>query len=764
MTPHTVGPMPAHSPVVAAEATEALRLVSARPRRDLPRGAAGGHRGTGRAATPSARRPAHRMGQVRGCNIVATALLRAAGSGPTVIVSPLLALMRDQVAAAERAGIRAVTMNSANPEDWADVAKALTTDDVDLLLVSPERLNNPRFREEQLPGLALVRGLLVVDEAHCVSDWGHDFRPDYRRIPDLLTKLPPDRRCSRPPRRPTPSGHRRRRAAGRRRPRRAHPPRVPGPLAAAARRPGARRARAAVGLAGRPARRPDRQRHRLHAHRLRGRGRRDGAAPVTTCRLHRPHRPGRPATAGEALRDNGMKALVATCALGMGFDKPDLGFVVHLGAPASPVAYYQQVGRAGRATERADVLLLPGPEDRESGATSPRPPCRPGGGRRGADRAGRVGAAVVHPRAGGRGRLRRTRLELLLKYSTSTVRSPRSPGAGRRPGCLGVRRRALRAGRRGPGPRAGAMLAYERGESCRMEFLQRALDDDTAVPCGRCDRCAGSSFEPTLPPAPSTPRATAGRWAPRSSRGASGRRHVAAGSPGPAGSRPTRRVAGARGRAADRPRLGSGCVACSRGTPRRRGPPPGLRRGAPGLGLGRATGRRGGDAVARAALAGRFGGPGDRVDRPAADFGTLELLDGARPGGRAATAPSGWPALGPVRRRPPLAAALRQADGPCSWSTTSSTRGGRSPSRSRRCGRPVRTACCRSRSPPSRDAHHVTGCQSRPSSQSSSASTHRHRRVTVASAEDTSHDQWRSGPPTRCSRTNEPSPSRSVWA
>src|SRR6186713_1630613 len=124
--------------------------------------------------------------------VVATALLRAAGSGPTVIVSPLLALMRDQVSAAERAGIRAVTMNSANAEDWADVARALAADEVDLLLVSPERLNNPRFREEQLPGLARRCGLLVVDEAHCVSDWGHDFRPDYRRIRDLLAGLPAD--------------------------------------------------------------------------------------------------------------------------------------------------------------------------------------------------------------------------------------------------------------------------------------------------------------------------------------------------------------------------------------------------------------------------------------------------------------------------------------------------------------------------------------------------------------------------------------------
>ena len=123
---------------------------------------------------------------------VATALRRAQGAGPTVIISPLLALMRDQIAAAERAGIRAVTMNSANAQDWDVVREALAADAVDVLLVSPERLNNPRFRDEQLPDLARRCGLLVVDEAHCVSDWGHDFRPDYRRIRDLLAGLPAD--------------------------------------------------------------------------------------------------------------------------------------------------------------------------------------------------------------------------------------------------------------------------------------------------------------------------------------------------------------------------------------------------------------------------------------------------------------------------------------------------------------------------------------------------------------------------------------------
>src|SRR5688500_18837966 len=121
---------------------------------------------------------------------VATLLLRAQGAGPTVIVSPLLALMRNQIAAAERAGIRAVTINSTNIESWEPINDAIRAGEVDVLLVSPERLNNPGFRDEVLPRLAATCGLLVVDEAHCISDWGHDFRPDYRRLRTLLAELP----------------------------------------------------------------------------------------------------------------------------------------------------------------------------------------------------------------------------------------------------------------------------------------------------------------------------------------------------------------------------------------------------------------------------------------------------------------------------------------------------------------------------------------------------------------------------------------------
>ena len=121
---------------------------------------------------------------------VATKLLREGGAGPTVIVSPLLALMRNQIAAAERAGIRAVTINSTNIDQWQPIHDQIHAGEVDVLLVSPERLNNPGFRDEVLPRLAATCGLLVVDEAHCISDWGHDFRPDYRRLRTLLAELP----------------------------------------------------------------------------------------------------------------------------------------------------------------------------------------------------------------------------------------------------------------------------------------------------------------------------------------------------------------------------------------------------------------------------------------------------------------------------------------------------------------------------------------------------------------------------------------------
>ena len=433
---------------------------------------------------------------------VATALLRANGAGPTIIVSPLLSLMRDQIAAATRAGIRAVTMNSANTLDWAQVRQALTEDAVDVLLVSPERLNNPAFRVEQLPDLAARAGLLVVDEAHCVSDWGHDFRPDYRRIGDLLRALPPGT----PVLATTATANARvvadvQRELGGEQPSGAAYPRqevrtIRGGLARPSLRLGVLPSLGAEGRLGWLL---------THLGELPGSGivytlTVAAAEDLASTLAEAGHRvaaytgrtdPAERERLEQALRDNEVKALVATSALGMGFDKPDLGFVVHVGAPSSPVAYYQQIGRAGRATERADVLLMPGAEDRDIWAyfASVSMPTQ--------DRARAVIDALA---AAGRPLstaaleavvdIRRTRLELLLKVLDVDGAVRRVSGGWLATGDPWTydaeRYERVAAARRAE---QQLMLDYERTGECRMAFLQRCLDDPTAADCGRCDTC-----------------------------------------------------------------------------------------------------------------------------------------------------------------------------------------------------------------------------------------------------------------------------------
>ncbi|MEJ7796689.1 MAG: RecQ family ATP-dependent DNA helicase, partial [Nocardioides sp.] len=295
---------------------------------------------------------------------VATLLLRSQGSGPTVIISPLLALMRNQIAAAERAGIRAVTINSTNIEQWEPIHTAIAAGEIDVLLVSPERLNNPGFRDEVLPRLAATCGLLVVDEAHCISDWGHDFRPDYRRIRTLLAELPDGI----PVLATTATANQRvtddvavqlgRDVAVLR-----------GSLDRESLRLGVVRLKTAqlrlAWLADHLAEQPGSgivycltvAATQEVADYLRSRGHAVAAYSGQTEATER-------LSLEQDLLDGRVKALIATSALGMGFDAT-LGFVVNLGAPASPVAYYQQVGRAGRGTDEATVVLLPAIEDRD---------------------------------------------------------------------------------------------------------------------------------------------------------------------------------------------------------------------------------------------------------------------------------------------------------------------------------------------------------------------------------------------------------------
>ncbi|RNL87673.1 RecQ family ATP-dependent DNA helicase [Halostreptopolyspora alba] len=431
---------------------------------------------------------------------VATALRRAQGAGPTVIISPLLALMRNQIAAAERAGIRARTINSANTAEWERAYADITTGEVDVLLVSPERLNNPDFRDRVLPELATGAGLVVVDEAHCVSDWGHDFRPDYRRIRTLLGDLP--------------------RGV---------------PVLATTATANARVTRDVAEqlelgddsetLVLRGA--LDRQSLRLsvvdlpdsttrwawlaqHLDRLPGSGivytLTVAAATETAAFLaERGYAvrsysgrsdPEERQRAEDDLLTNRVKAVVATSALGMGFDKPDLGFVVHLGAPQSPIAYYQQVGRAGRGVERAEVVLLPGREDRDiwnhftSMAFPPEETVR-----RTLDVLADSEGPVSLPRLETRVDLGRSRLEQMLKVldvdgaarrvrgGWTTTGVPWTYDAERYAAVTAAREREQRA-----------MLDYIGTEGCRMEFLRRQLDDPEAAPCGRCDRCTGRAW------------------------------------------------------------------------------------------------------------------------------------------------------------------------------------------------------------------------------------------------------------------------------
>lgn len=430
---------------------------------------------------------------------VATALLRELGEGPTVIVSPLLALMRNQIAAAERAGINAVTVNSANPEEWEQIYAQVAEGVVDVLLVSPERLNNPDFRDQILPELAESAGLVVVDEAHCISDWGHDFRPDYRRLRTMFEELPEGV-----------------------------------PVLATTATANARVTHDVAEQLGENTlvlRGPlERESLHLNVVRLRGAEQRlawlaqtlhelPGSGIVYTLTVaatqeiaaylrEQGHEvaaysgqteQAERLAAEQALLDNKIKALVATSALGMGYDKPDLGFVVHVGAPQSPVAYYQQVGRAGRGVERAEVILLPGAEDREiwayfaSLAFPPEPVVRTvlaaleGGGV--------LSTAALENRVD----LSRSRLETMLKVLDVDGAVRRVKGGWEATGeawDYDADRYARVAAEREAEQRA--MLDYLDTTGCREEFLRRRLDDDTATPCGRCDNCTGAHRSPEV--------------------------------------------------------------------------------------------------------------------------------------------------------------------------------------------------------------------------------------------------------------------------
>jgi ATP-dependent DNA helicase RecQ len=451
---------------------------------------------------------------------IATALLREAGAGPTLIVSPLLALMRNQIAAAERLGLRAHTINSTNREDWALVRDRLGAGTVDLLLISPERLNNPQFRDEMLPLFATSVGLLVIDEAHCISDWGHDFRPDYRRVEDMLERLPGRE-----------SGRGALWLASGREP--DSPVAVLGTTATANDRVVADVAsQLAEGDAGqlRIYRGPLARRslrlevlelpqpaQRLawlatHVPALPGSGiiytltRRDAeqvakflsGRGIAAVAYSGEHETETRISIEDRLLDNQVKAVVATSALGMGYDKADLSFVVHYQAPGSVISYYQQIGRAGRGIEHADIVLLRGGEDRaiQDFFIEQAFPAREHvaavlddlDAAGDAGRTARELTAVVNLGLG--------RIEAMLKILDVE-------GAVARAGSRWVlvpdadwrydaeRYAQVTALRRAE---QRAMASFGSDGRCLMRVLQEELDDPAPADCGRCSVCAGPRF------------------------------------------------------------------------------------------------------------------------------------------------------------------------------------------------------------------------------------------------------------------------------
>ncbi|ANH93834.1 recombinase RecQ [Streptomyces sp. SAT1] len=427
---------------------------------------------------------------------VATALLRRRGAGPTVIVSPLLALMRNQVESASRAGIRARTINSANPEEWDTIYGEVERGETDVLLVSPERLNSVDFREQVLPKLAATTGLLVVDEAHCISDWGHDFRPDYRRLRSVLAGLAPDV----PVLATTATANARVTAD-------VAEQLGTGASEALVLRGSLERESLRLGVV----RLPDAA-HRLawlaeHLEELPGSGiiytltvaaAEEAAAHLRQRGFTVASYTGRTENADrlqaeEDLLANRVKALVATSALGMGFDKPDLGFVLHLGSPSSPIAYYQQVGRAGRGVAHADVLLLPGKEDeaiwRYFADTAFPPEAQV---RQTLTALADAGRPLSVPALEAVVDLRRSRLETMLKVLDVDGAVKRVKGgwiSTGEPWSYDAERYAWVARQRAAEQQA--MRDYVTTSRCRLEFLRRQLDDEGAAPCGRCDNCAG---------------------------------------------------------------------------------------------------------------------------------------------------------------------------------------------------------------------------------------------------------------------------------
>ncbi len=430
---------------------------------------------------------------------LATRLLRDQGEGPTILISPLLALMRNQIEAAGRIGIRAETINSTNTDAWRRIERGIREDKVDILLISPERLANESFRQDVLAALADRVGLFVVDEAHCISDWGHDFRPDYLRIVRVLQAMPGNMPIL------TTTATANDRVVEDVATQIGHNVDISrGPLARASLRlqnvampsPTARLAWLAQHLPDLPGsgiiytltvRDAERvaewlQLQGIDAHAYSG-------------QLDTEERIARE----QALLNNEVKALVATVALGMGFDKPDLSFVIHYQRPGSVVHYYQQVGRAGRDGNSAHGILLHGSEDDDIIDYFIRKSFPAEGHVEQVLGALLDGNGLKVTEIERQVNLRRKQIQHVLKLLS--VRSP-SPVVKR--GSRWYRtavpyqpdREKVQLITRIRRQEQAEMQRYMEHDGCLMQFLQEALDDPHAKPCGQCASCNGRPLIP----------------------------------------------------------------------------------------------------------------------------------------------------------------------------------------------------------------------------------------------------------------------------
>ena len=431
---------------------------------------------------------------------LATKLLRNQGKGPTLLISPLLSLMRNQLEAAGRLGIRAATINSSNTDDWPSIEQDLGNDEIDILLISPERLANENFREDVMSQIAARVGLFVVDEAHCISDWGHDFRPDYRRIVRVLQAIP-----SNVPVLATTATANDRVVDDVMSQLGDEIKLVRGPLVRESLKlqniempsPAARMAWLAEIIPLLPGsgivytltqRDAERVAEWLRINDITAQAYHAGVSNTEGGMLGREQ-------LEQQLLGNEIKVLVATVALGMGFDKPDIGFVIHYQRPSSVVHYYQQVGRAGRAVDEAYGILLCGEEDDNIAdffIRSAFPPQQHISEI--LDSLDESDDGLSVPAIQTNLNLRKSQIDKTIKFLTVESPSPITkigskwhvtPAASSYSvnqehvnTILDIRRNEQRQ-----------MIEYMQHEGCLMEFLEQALDDPSPEECGKCVNC-----------------------------------------------------------------------------------------------------------------------------------------------------------------------------------------------------------------------------------------------------------------------------------